>query len=408
MNLPLKIAFRYFKGKKSAQAINIVTWISISAIALSAMAMIVLFSVYNGLEDYVKSMYTSFYPQVKIEAKKGKFFSLESAQLTAIKKLKGVQALSFSVEDMALLDGVDHQKVITLKGVDNEWFKVNDMEAHINTGTAFWPEDSVGIPSNIGVDIIAEMGIDVSNPYNKISIYYPRADATFSGLNAADALKSLDVSAYASFNVQPELDGKFFLVPLEAAQRLFESGKKWSAVEISLKKGANESQVIDNVARIVGKDLAVMSRMEQNKTLYMVTKAEKWAIYGILLLVLVISSFNMVGSLSMLAIDKKLDIAILKSLGTTQKSIRAIFLHAGLILSSVGALAGLFLGLVLILSQRKFGLISMGDGFMASYPVALNLSDFLLVLVTVLSVGLLAALYPASRAARQEMIFRED
>ncbi|WP_158605880.1 FtsX-like permease family protein [Taibaiella sp. KBW10] len=408
MNIPFRIALRYFKGKKSAQAINIVTWISIGAIALSATAMIVLFSVYNGLEQYVKSMYTSFYPEVKITATHGKFFPLTDKQKQQIRLVKGVKGASYATEDMALLDGTDHQKVISLKGVDNEWFRVNTMESHITTGTASWPEQSRDIPSNIGVDIVAEMGIDVSNPFNKIQIFYPKADGNISGMPTDAAINSLEVAPYSSFNVQPELDGLYFLVPVAAAQQLFGVGNQYSSVELSLQSAKAESQVIADLKKLLGSEFKVQSRLEQNATLYMVTKTEKWAIYGILLLVLIISSFNMVGSLSMLAIEKKIDVAILKSLGATQQHIYTIFLWVGLILSFIGAVIGMLLGLIIALVQIKFGIIAMGDGFLEAYPVALKWNDFALVLLTVLFVGFLAALYPARKAAKQLMIFRDE
>lgn len=409
MNVAFHIALRYFKGKKTAQAINIVTWISIGAIALAAAAMVVLFSVYNGLEQYVKGMYTSFYPEVKITPASGKFFTFTDAQTNVIRKIEGVKYIGFSTEDMALMDGVDHQKVITLKGVDNNWFLANDMAPHMTVGTAAWPTESVDIPSNIGIDIVAEMGIEVSNPFNKIRIYYPKADGLGAGvMNAETAVTSLDLAPYAAFNVQPELDGQYCLVPITAAQHLFGVVGQYSSVEISLSDPRLESEVISKIKTLLGKEFKVQSRLEQNATLYMVTKTEKWAIYGILLLVLIISSFNMVGSLSMLAIEKKTDVAILKSMGATPVHIRRIFMTVGLLLSLAGALIGMILGLIIALVQIRFGIISMGDGFMDAYPVALKGADFVLVLVTVLSIGLIAALYPARKAARQLMIFRDE
>jgi len=409
MNVAFHIALRYFKGKKTAQAINIVTWISIGAIALAAAAMVVLFSVYNGLEQYVKGMYTSFYPEVRITPKEGKFFTFTDVQKNAVSKVAGIKYIGYAAEDMALLDGVDHQKVITLKGVDNNWFLVNDMAPHMTVGTAAWPNESTDIPSNIGVDIVAEMGIEVSNPFNKIRIYYPKADGLGAGaVNAEAAVTSLDLAPYAAFNVQPELDGQYCLVPIAAAQHLFGVAGQYSSVEISLTSPKLEAEVIDKIKTILGKDFTVQSRLEQNATLYMVTKTEKWAIYGILLLVLIISSFNMVGSLSMLAIEKRTDVAILKSMGATPVHIRRIFITVGLLLALAGALIGMILGLIVSLIQIRFGFISMGDGFMDAYPVALKGADFILVLITVLSIGLIAAIYPARKAARQLMIFRDE
>ncbi len=407
MNLPFSIALRYFKRSNSTQAINIVSWISMGAVALSTTAMIVLFSVYNGLESYVKGMYTAFYPEVKVSPQKGKFFDIPESKIKALRQIKGVAAVGFSAEDMALLEGHDHQKVVRLKGVDNEWFKANEMEKHINTGTASWPETS-DIPSNIGVNIVAEMGIEVQNPFQKIQLYYPKSNASFSGLDAASALKSLAVAPYASFQIQPELDGQFFLIPLTAAQGFFDVNHKISAIEISLNQPKLSSDVIANVKKIMGSDFEVLSRIEQNKTLFMATEMEKWMIYGILLMVLIISSFNMVGALSMLAIEKKLDVSVLKSMGASAQTIRKTFLNLGLLIACAGAIIGIILGLIIVLAQMQWGFIQMGDGFMEAYPVELQTKDFIIVCITVIAVGLGAAWYPAHKAAQQNLIFRDE
>jgi len=247
MSLALKIALRYFKGRNSTQAINIVSWISMGAVALSTTAMVVLFSVYNGLESYVKNMYTAFYPEVKVSVIKGKFFTPDEQQLQKLSHIEGVKQVGLSVEDMALLEGHDHQKVVRLKGVNNEWFQVNGMDRFINTGTASWPEQPAEVPSNIGVDIVAEMGIELDNTFQKIQLYYPKANASFAGMDAAAALNGIAVAPYASFKVQPELDGMYFLVPLKAAQHFFNAGYQLSAVELSLDNPRNTQKVIAKV-----------------------------------------------------------------------------------------------------------------------------------------------------------------
>lgn len=408
MDLPLRIAFRYFKGKKSTQAIQVVSWISIGAVALSTTAMVVLFSIYNGLESYVKDMYTAFYPEVKVMPATGKFFTVSSNTLERLKQIKGVNHLGISVEDMALLEGFDHQKVVRLKGVNNDWFLANGMEKYVNTGTASWPEEQGLIPSNIGVGIAAEMGIDASNPYTKIQLYYPKANASFTGMDIANALNGLVVSPYATFAIQPELDNSYFLIPLQSAQNFFDVGNKISAIEISLNDPSYLKTVQNEVKNIVGDKTVVLSRIEQNKTLFMATQMEKWMIYGILFLVLILASFNMVGALSMLAIEKKLDISILKTMGVQPKAIRKVLLYLSLIIAGVGGLLGLILGLIIVLSQQQWGWLKMGDGFLDTYPVQLQGFDFIVVCLTVLFVGLAAGWFPARKASKQKMIFRDE
>lgn len=398
---------RYFNSRNSTQAINIVSWISMGAVALSTTAMVVLFSVYNGLESYVKSMYTAFYPEIKVSPVKGKFFEFTTAELNKLRQIEGISSIGLSVEDMALLEGHDHQKVVRLKGVNNEWFKANGMQQYVNTGTASWPESN-DVLSNIGVDIVAEMGIELQNPFQKIQLFYPKANTSFSGLDAAAALRGLAVAPYASFHIQPELDGQFFLIPLEAAQELFDVGSKISAIEISLTRPETSERTIGLVKELLGKNLKVLDRTEQNKTLFMATEMEKWMIYGILLMVLIVSSFNMVGALSMLAIEKKLDISVLRSMGASPKVIKRIFLNLGSLIAIAGGAIGLILGLLLVLAQMRWGFIEMGEGFIDAYPVELQASDLVVVCATVIVVGLGAAWYPAYRASKQMLTFRDE
>jgi lipoprotein-releasing system permease protein len=408
MNLAFKIALRYFKGKSSTQAINIVSWISMGAVALSTTAMIVLFSVYNGLESYVKDMYTAFYPEVKVSPVKGKFFTIQSGKMDQLKKIQGVQNIGISIEDMAMLDGHDHQKVIRLKGVDNDWFAVNDMDAFIVAGEKRWAEQNLEVPSCIGTGIVAEMGIDVNNPYQKIQLYYPKASSSFSGLNIASALNGLAVAPFSTFQIQPELDNAYFLIPLKAAQDLFDKAGMISAIEIKLTDAKMLKPVIKELKSVLGADFEVKSRIEQNETLFMATEMEKWMIYGILTLVLVIASFNLVGGLSMLAIEKRVDIAILKTMGMRNTRIRFVFLFLGLFIAAAGAVIGLILGLIILLLQIQWGWLQMGAGFQQAYPVEMQLGDFIIVILTVLSVGLAAGAYPALKASKQDLIFRDE
>ncbi|HTO16234.1 MAG TPA: FtsX-like permease family protein [Edaphocola sp.] len=408
MNLPFKISLRYLKGKNSTQAINIVSRISIGAVALSTAAMIILFSIYNGLESYVKGMYTAFYPEIKVSVKTGKFFNIPEEQIQRLKSIPGVKGIALSIEDMALLEGRDHQKVIRLKGVDNQWFQVNEMEKFVNTGPASWPSQYQEVPSNIGVGIVSEMGIEPANPFQKIQLYYPRGDASISGLDIATALSGLTVAPYASFHVQPELDGNYFLIPLKDAQAFMNVENQISALEISLNNPNDLKKVQNKVKKILGSQYEIISRIEQNRSLFMATQMEKWMIYGILFLVLVIASFNMVGVLAMLAVEKKIDVSILKSMGMKSKTIRNIFLNLGLLIAVVGGIIGLLIGLLFVFTQIQWGWLKMGEGFLDAYPVELQAFDILVVCVTVLFVGLAAAIFPANKASKQKFIFRDE
>lgn len=403
-----KIAWRYFRGKKSAQAINVISWISIGAIAVSSAAMIVLFSVFNGLEDTVKGMYYAFNPGLKVTPAKGKFFAVTDEQLQAVRKLPGVAVASLSLEDMVLLTGEEEQRVGKLKGVDDSWFKVSHLDSFMTDGKASWPQRQDYTPAIMGLSVSIALGIDVNNAFSGLRIYYPKPGIP-STEDPEAGLNSIVVKPQGNFRIQDEFDGQYVLVPLDAARRLFGTGNRVSSLEIALQPGAGEGGLRQALAEIMGKEIVVQNRFEQNKTFYMIMRSEKWAVYAILLMVLLIASFNMIGSLSMVVLEKKKDIAILKSMGARRTLIHSVFLTEGGLLALFGALIGVLTGLLLCLGQHYYGWISLPEGFIIdAYPVLLQAQDFLLVIATALAVGLLAAWYPAYKASRQAIYVREE
>ncbi len=410
MKLAATIAWHYFRGKKSAQAINIISWISISAIAVSAGAMTVLFSIFNGLEGTVLDMYSAFYPDIKITAAKGKFFAVDAQQQQAIGSLKGIALASYTIEDMVLLSGNDEQKVGTLKGVDRQWFDVTHMDSFIVEGKGQLDEDKNYTPAVVGLNIAAALGADVNNVFSFLRIYYPKPGAKSLSVQDPEAsFNSIAVKPDGIFRIQDEFDGSYVLTTFAAAQRLFGKEGQLTSVELKMKPGAQAAAIKNELRRLLGDGVKVEDRFEQNKTLYLVMRGEKWAVYAILLLVLLIASFNMIGSLSMVVLEKKKDMVILKSMGATQGLVQRIFLFEGCCLALVGGVLGIGSGLLLCLGQQYFGWVGLPDGFIISaYPVELRLADFALVAGTVIAVGVLAAWYPARKAALQPLVLREE
>lgn len=408
MKLANAIAWRYFRGKKSAQAINIISWISMGAIAVATAGMIVLFSVFNGLEGVMHQLYAVFYPDVKVAPAKGKFFTLTKAQQQAIKQMPGIAAVSYSIEDLALLSGNDEQRLATLKGVDNNWFTVSGIDTFIEGSTTAWTQPGPLPPAISGLLISAALGIDNSNVFSRMELFYPQ-QGNAAVVDPRSALNSLILHPEGYFSVQEEFDGRYVLTTLAAARQLFNLPQGYSSVEIKLSPGATADRVKRDLSKLLGADYVVLNRLEQNKTLFLIMKGEKWAVYAIFLLVLVIASFNMIGSLSMLVIEKKKDITILKSMGATSGLIRRLFLVEGLLLAMTGGGIGLCLGLLVCAGQYLWGWIQLPPGFIIeAYPVAIHFTDIILVLVTAFMIGLLAALYPAARAAVQPVQLREE
>lgn len=380
------------------------------AIAVSSAAMIVLFSVFNGLEGTVKDMYSAFYPDVKISAAKGKFFTIDEQERVRLAGIKGLDKMSYTLEDLVLLYANDEQKVATLKGVDDNWFQVSNLDSYMFEGNTRWQAHGETTPAIVGMGLAAALGIDVNNDFSGLKVYRPKQGTGAElATDPASAINSLVVKPHGTFIMQDEISGHYVIVPLAAARHLLETGDQVSYIEIKLLPQAKEAAVVKQIKTILGDSVTVEGRFEQNKTFYMIMRSEKWAVYAILLMVLLIASFNMIGSLSMLVMEKRKDIAILRSMGATAGSIRWLFLCLGVLLSLSGGALGILIGASLCMGQQLFGWISLPNGFIIdAYPVHMQWADFGLVFVTVCAVGLLAAWFPARKAMKQAVVVREE
>jgi len=397
------LAFRYLRGRRSLNAVPLLSRISMAAIAVGAGAMIILFSVFNGFEGLVKDLYKAFYPEIKISPARGKFFSLTPIQLQSIKTTQGIQYISYSISDRVLLTSGEDQYVATLMGVDSNYFKVNDVLSYITAGRDSIA-DSPQHTAIIGEHIANQLGLDVDNAFLKLTIYYPNAHVANPILDPTAAFQALVLKPDGIFHIQDDFDAKYILASFSSVQGLFSEQGKYSAIEIRLNKDANVETVQHHLQAITGNNYKVETRYEQNKTLYMVMRVEKWIMGGILLLVLVIASFNMVGALSMLVLAKQKDVAILKAMGASRGTIRGIFLAEGILWALTGGAIGLLLGTILCICQQQFHWVKIGGAFVVdAYPVRLQLFDFLVVIATIILVGLLAAWYPAMKASRAEI-----
>ncbi|HRO42549.1 MAG TPA: FtsX-like permease family protein [Flavipsychrobacter sp.] len=399
MLLIFQLAWRYLRGKRGANIVPILSRISMVAIGVGSCAMIVLFSIFNGFEHLIKDLYKAFYPELKITVAKGKFFALESEKFEGLQKISGITAITKVIEDNVLLNAHDEQQVATLKGIERNYQKVNHLKPYIYKGA-----DSVlesPIPTAIiGLQTANHLGIEINNVFSRLSIYYPNAAENLA-LNPQSAFQNLQLQPEGIFRIQDEFDSKYILAPIKQVQELFLQPGKYSSIEIAVTNGTNHEKVKQQLQQLLGKNYVVATRYEQNKTLYMVMKTEKWAVYGILVLVLLIASFNMVGALTLLVLEKQKDIAILKAMGAQNKTIRGVFISEGVLWAAMGGGIGVIFGALFCLGQEKFHWIKLQGAFIIeSYPVAMQWSDFVLVGITVVIVGLLASWYPAMRATQ--------
>lgn len=370
------------------------------AIAVSTAAMIVVLSVFNGMESFVKELYTGFYPDMKVTVQKGKFFQLTGAQYEAAAAIDGVKGITAVLEDNVIVTNAHSgvQKIARLKGIDNRYIKVNEIAQYITgdvTVSAGNPYTAIG-----GARLMNELGADINNVFSTVQIWYGNADNTNFIANPESAYRHLEVHPAGLFRISDEFDDKYLLAALPLVQTLFNAGSSISSVEMKVEPGKAEA-VKKKLKALFGDGYKVSDRYEQNQAMFMVMKSEGWTIYAILVMVLLIASFNMVGAMSVMVLEKQRDITILRAMGAEPVTLRLIFLTEGVLWSMVGCASGLVLGLLLCGVQMQFGLAKINGSFlMDAYPVELHIADFLLVTGTVLVIGLVASWYPASRAVR--------
>lgn len=402
-------AWRYFKAKKTTNAINIIAWISIVAIVIGTAALILVLSVFNGFEDLVKSLYSSFYPDLKISPASGKQIVLTPDQLNKLRSVKGVRSISMIAEEKALLQNGEYQSIVYLKGVDENYSSVTTVADHIIKG-AFNIGDTNRPLLVLGAGIENAVGVQSDRNLSPLVVYLPKkAEVELS--NPLQSISSDTINTSGAFVIQQDFDNKYAITNLGFVKKMLGMPPDiYSAAEISIVADADENEIKELMRSLLKGNYLVQTRYEQNRSLYSIMQVEKWVIYGVLSLILVVAAFNMVGALTMLVLEKKQDISVLHALGSSQSFIQKIFLSEGLLLATVGGGAGMLLALALALIQINFKVIPLqGGSFLIDYfPVKLSIPDFLLVGITVLTIALLASWIPARKAALQQSVLREE
>ncbi len=402
-------AWRYFKAKKSTNAINIIAWISIVAIVVGTASLILVLSVFNGLEDLVKTLYSSFYPDFKISPLSGKQITLTAEQLKQLRSVKGVRAVSLVVEEKAMLLNGEYKVNAYLKGVDENYTTVSDVAQYMVKGN-FDLGDSSSPNLVLGAGIENAVGVQSDRNLFPILIYTGRRGG-IDLQNLLNNVNSAEATTSGAFIIQQEFDNKYAITNIDFVKGLLGMGASdYSAAEIKMQGNASSEELQASIKKLLGKNYVVLNRYQQNQSLYAVMRAEKWVIYAILSLILVVAAFNMVGTLTMLVLEKKGDISVLHALGGSKSLIQKIFLSEGLLLSGIGGGVGMLLALVMALAQIKYKLVPLqGGSFLIDYfPVKLNAADFFLVGGTVMVIAVIASWIPARKAAQQQFRLREE
>ena len=405
MNLPFYIARRYLFSKKKHNAINIISGISVCGVALATLALICTLSVFNGFQEMVAGFFTAFDPQLKITVREGKVFSPDGAAFKEVRALPEIDVWTETLEENAMVQYKDRQAMAVIKGVDDNFEQLTSIDSLLYGTGKFILHDEAVDYGILGVELISELGTGIQF-VDPLQVYAPKRNVRVNMANpSASFNRDYLFSPGAVFIVnQQKYDANYILTSLDFARRLFNYDTEVSAIELKLKPDADPGAVRKKISRILGDGFSVQDRYEQQADVFRIMEIEKFISYLFLTFILAISCFNVIGSLSMLILDKREDVDTLRNLGADDRLIARIFLFEGRLISVFGALAGILLGLLLCFLQQRFGIISLGGGgsfVVDAYPVSVHFTDVLLVFITVVAVGFLSVWYPVHYLARR-------
>ncbi len=404
MNLSLFIAHRYLFSRKSHNAINVISAISVCGIAIATMAMVTVLSVFNGFGGIVEGLFSAFDPHLKITVREGKVFSYDTPAFDKVLQLPAILTLSESLEENALFKFEQQQVPVRVKGVPEEFRLMADMDRLMVDGSFRLQEDVVSY-TTLGAGLAATLG---ARPgfINPVEIYVPRRDVRVNLANPSAAFTTGYAQIGGVFTLnQPEVDEQMAIIPIALARELFNYEDEVTSLDIMLTADASVKKTKGEIERLLGDQYLVEDRYEQQRESFRMLQIEKWVTFLILAFILLIAVFNVVGSLSMLIVEKKADIRSLRHMGASNRLVTRIFLFEGWLITLIGIVAGIVAGLVLTLLQQHFGLLRLsnvpGAYLIDAYPVIVKLSDLLVVFTVVSLIGLLTVLYPVNNLRKQ-------
>ena len=406
MNLPFYIARRYLFSKKKHNAINIISGISVCGVALATLALVCTLSVFNGFQDMVAGFFTAFDPELKITIREGKVFEPQGAAFQEVRSLPEIGVWTETLEENAMVQYKDRQAMAIIKGVEDNFEELTSIDSLLYGAGEFILHDSIVDYGVLGVELISELGTGLQF-VDPLQVYAPKRNVRVNMANpSASFNRDYLFSPGVVFVVnQQKYDARYILTSLSFARNLFNYDTEVSAVELKLKPGTDVTAVQRKIARILGDEFVVLDRYEQQADVFRIMEIEKFISYLFLTFILAIACFNVIGSLSMLILDKREDVETLRNLGADDRLIARIFLFEGRLISLFGALSGIVLGLLLCYIQQRFGILSLGGGngsiIVDAYPVSVHVTDVVLIFITVITVGFLSVWYPVHYLTRR-------
>ena len=411
MNFPFYIAKRYLFTKKSHHAINVISGVSVCGVALATLAMVCTLSVFNGFQDLVATMFTAFDPEIKITAANGKVFDSQDERIQLLRDLPEIEVFSESLEDNAMVQYKGRQAMVVIKGIEENFNQLTAIDS-ILYGRGEWIlRDEVVDYAVPGIELVSVLGTGIRF-LDPLEVYAPKRGAKINVANPSTSFESsyLHSSGLVFAVNQQKYDASYILTSLSFARDLFQYETEVSSIELRLVADADIKEVKKDIKRMLGNDFLVQDRYEQQADTYRIMEVEKLISYVFLSFILLIACFNVIGSLSMLIIDKRNDVVTLRNLGADDQLVSRVFLFEGYMITFFGALIGVCLGLILCIIQQEFGIISLGSGDSAgafvvdAYPVSVYASDVVLGLITVLVTGFLSVFFPVRYLTRRLLI----
>lgn len=398
MNLSLYIAKRYLFSKKKHNAINIIAGVSVCGVTLATIALVCTLSIFNGFQEIVTEFFTAFDPELKISAKQGKFFSVEEGKIKSLKAFPEIEVWTETLEEQALVQYKNRQTMVTIKGVTDNFQKLTSIDSLLYGTGSFTLQDEVVNYGIMGGELVGTLGTGIS-PIDPLHIYAPKKGARINMANPTTAFNQdyLYSPGVVFVTNQSKYDATYILTSLSFAQNLFAQDNKVSGIELKLKDKKHINKVKKQIEQVLGEDFIVQNRYEQQADIFRIMEIEKFVSYLFLTFILAIACFNVIGSLSMLILDKQEDVNTLRQLGANNQLITRIFLFEGQLISFSGSIMGIILGVTLCLLQQHFGLLSLGGSgqfIVDAYPVSLHFGDVCLIFITVVVVGFVAVYYP--------------
>lgn len=405
MQLSSKIAIRYLFGKKSTNAINWITWIVISGMAIGTAAMIISMSVFNGFENLISGLFNAYNPDLKVTPASGIYFNIDEHQIEDILEIKDIEAVSKVLQEVALFEYEGSQEAGYIKGVDKNFSKVTDVDSTLIRGNFILHENSISY-GVLGVGMYNKLSVNPGDALTPITVYMPNKGKR--GPLEKD-YKSLSLYAKGVFSIGNEDDGQIIISNYDFVNRLLGNPDNISQLEIKTTEFFDEENVRKRLKAILGPDIVIKNRYEQDEAYLRIMNIEKFVAFLLVALTILIISFNLVGSLWMIVLDKKKDISILRSMGMTSNDIKSLFIRLGIFIGAMGLTIGIILALIIYFLQKQFGIVSVPPGFMIdSYPIDLKWIDFIATIFTVLIIAFIASLLPANRAKNISAYVRHE